>query len=54
MFFALCCSHCVWKLLVKSGLYISYNPLGSVWPIADNIPIDCKVNGGLPRPLLTY
>ena len=25
-----------------------------VWPIADNICFDCKVNGGWPRPLLTY
>ena len=35
-------------------IYILLSAQGPVWPIADNICFDCKVNGGWPRPLLTY
>ena len=35
-------------------VYILLSAEGFVWPIADNICFDCKVNGGWPRPLLTY
>ena len=40
--------------ILSKLVYICLSAKGPVWPIADNIRFDCKVNGGWPRPLLTY
>ena len=40
--------------IVSKLEYICLSAQGSVWPIADDICFHCKVNGGWPRPLLTY
>ena len=40
--------------ILSKYVYIWLSAQGPVWPIADNICFDCKVNGGWPRPLLTY
>ena len=40
--------------ILSKHVYIWLSAQGPVWPIADNICFDCKVNGGWPRPLLTY
>ena len=40
--------------ILSKLVYICLSAQGPVWPIADNICFDCKVNGGWPRPLLTY
>ena len=40
--------------ILSKRVYIWLSAQGPVWLIADNICFDCKVNGGWPRPLLTY
>ena len=40
--------------ILSKHVYIRLSAQGPVWHIADNICFDCKVNGGWPRPLLTY